>query len=117
MASTSTNTSGVSFTGRLAGFTARHGWWTLGAWVVVLVAAFLLAGQMNLTGDSGIESSDSARAKDLIEEAKKQQPNKTMLGISANGLKQAAETVADVAPKVLQVATQIADFFARFGGG
>ncbi len=53
----------------------------------------------------------------LIEEANKEQPNKTMLGISANGLKQAAETVADVAPKVLQVATQIADFFARFGAG
>ena len=57
------------------------------------------------------------QTKGLIEEANKEQPNKTMLGISANGLKQAAETVADVAPKVLQVATQIADFFARFGGG
>jgi len=53
----------------------------------------------------------------LVEEAKKEQPNKTMLGITANGLKQAAETVADVAPNVLQVATQIVAFFAAFGGG
>jgi len=52
----------------------------------------------------------------LVEEAKKEKPNKTMLGITANGLKQAAETVADVAPKVLQVATQIVTFFATFGG-
>ncbi|MBT3941556.1 MAG: MMPL family transporter [Chloroflexi bacterium] len=69
MASSSTQTSGPSLTGRLAGFTARHGWWTLGAWVVVLVAAFLLAGQMNLSGDGGVTSTDSARARDLIEEA------------------------------------------------
>ena len=53
MASTSTTSPKVSFTGRLAGFTARHAWLTLGAWVLVLVASFLLAGQMNLTGDAG----------------------------------------------------------------
>jgi len=51
----------------------------------------------------------------LVEEAGKPQPNKTLLGITANGLKQATETVADVGPKVMKVANQIADFFERFG--
>ena len=57
------------------------------------------------------------QTQSLIEEATKEEPNKTMLGISANGLKQAAGTVADVAPKVLRVATQIADFVMKFAGG
>ncbi len=57
------------------------------------------------------------QTQSLIEEATKEKPNKTMLGISANGLKQAAGTVADVAPKVLQVATQIAEFVMKLAGG
>ena len=60
---------GVSLTGHVAGWTARHAWITVGAWVVVLVGAFLLAGNLNVTGESGVETTDSWRANALIEEA------------------------------------------------
>ena len=46
--------SSMSFTGRVAGFTARHAWLNLGAWVLVLVGAFLLAGNLNFTGEDGV---------------------------------------------------------------
>lgn len=52
----------------------------------------------------------------LVAEAKKEEPNKTLLNISADGLKRAAQTVADVTPNILKVATQIADFFSKLGG-
>ena len=68
------NASALSFTGRVAGFTARHAWPTLGAWVLVLVGAFLLAGTMNVTGEAGVESTDSRRASALIEAATGQEP-------------------------------------------
>ena len=43
--------SAVSITGRIAGWTARHAFITLGAWVVVLVAALMaLAGLAKFTG-------------------------------------------------------------------
>ena len=45
----------VSFTGRVAGWSARHAWLTLGVWVLVLSGAFLLAGNLNLTGEGGVE--------------------------------------------------------------
>ena len=78
----------------------------------------LSAALESLSADKGELAEALARqTQGLIEEAKKEQPNKTMLGISANGLKQAAETVADVAPNVLRVATQIADFVMKFAGG
>ena len=61
--------SAVSFTGRMAGWSARHAWLTLGAWVLVLVGAFLLAGNLNFTGEDGVESTEAGRASALIEEA------------------------------------------------
>ena len=61
--------SAVSFTGRVAGWAARHAWLTLAAWLVVLVGAFLLAGNLNVTGEGGVETTDSRRASALIEEA------------------------------------------------
>ena len=65
----------VSFTGRVAGFTARHAWLTLGAWLLVLVGAFLLAGNLNVTGEhGGVESTDSRRASALIEAATGEEP-------------------------------------------
>ena len=66
--------SDVSFTGRLAGFTARHAWPTLGAWLLVLVAAFLLAGNLNFTGEGGVETTDARRASALIEAASGEEP-------------------------------------------
>ena len=74
MNSTSVQPGEVSFTGRLAGFTARHAWPTLGVWLVVLIGAFLLAGGMNLTGEGGVTSTDAARASNLIEEATGEEP-------------------------------------------
>ena len=62
------------FTARLAGFTARHAWPTLGVWVLVLVGAFLLVGSLNVTDKSGVETTDARRASDLIEAATGQEP-------------------------------------------
>ena len=66
--------SAVSFTGRMAGWSARHAWLTLGVWVVVLVGAFLLAGNLNVTGEGGVETTDARRASALIEEATGEEP-------------------------------------------
>ena len=66
--------SGVSFTGLVARWTARHAWITLGAWLVVLVGAFLLAGNLNVTGEGGVETTDSRRASALIEAASGEEP-------------------------------------------
>ena len=68
------DTSAASFTGRLAGFTARHAWPTLGAWLLVLVGAFLLAGNLNFTGEGGVETTDARRASALIEAATGEEP-------------------------------------------
>ncbi|MDP6715624.1 MAG: hypothetical protein QF368_13495, partial [SAR202 cluster bacterium] len=40
----------------------------------VLVASFFLAGQLNVTGDGGVETTDARRASALIEEATGQDP-------------------------------------------
>ncbi len=46
-------------------------------------------------------------AQALIEAAKPEQPNKTMLQIAGEGLKQAAGTLAEVVPALATIATQI----------
>lgn len=46
-------------------------------------------------------------AKALVEQAKEAKPNRTMLQITGEGLKQAAQNVVDVLPTVLSIATQI----------
>lgn len=46
-------------------------------------------------------------AATLVEHAKSEEPNKTMIKISGDGLKQAAQNLADVMPSVLTIATQI----------
>ncbi|MDP6823156.1 MAG: MMPL family transporter [Dehalococcoidia bacterium] len=69
MNSTPTNRRTLGLTGRLAGFTARHAWLTMGAWVLVLAGAFMLSGQMNVSGEGGVASTDARRASALIEEA------------------------------------------------
>jgi uncharacterized membrane protein YdfJ with MMPL/SSD domain len=74
------------FTAKLAGFCARHAWPTLGVWVLVLVAAFLLAGSMNLTGEGGVQSTDARRARTLISEASGQEelPAEEFVLVEAN---------------------------------
>jgi len=46
-------------------------------------------------------------AKALIDVAKSEKPNKTMLQITGDGLKKAAQNLADAMPVVLTLATQI----------
>jgi len=46
-------------------------------------------------------------AKVLVDTAKAEKPNKTMVQISGEGLKQAAQTLAGVMPPVLNIARQI----------
>ena len=46
-------------------------------------------------------------ANSLVEQAKVPQPNRTILQITGEGLKQAAKNLADVAPTILEIATQI----------
>lgn len=49
----------------------------------------------------------AASAQELVEKAKADKPNKTLLQISGEGLKKAAENLADVAPTVLSIASQV----------
>ncbi len=56
-------------TERLARTAAGHPWLTLGAWLLVLVGAFLLAGNLNFTSEGGVATTDARRAAVLIEEA------------------------------------------------
>jgi hypothetical protein len=46
-------------------------------------------------------------AKALVEQAKSEKPNKTLLQISGEGLKQAAKNIGDVLPAVVSIAVQI----------
>jgi len=48
-------------------------------------------------------------AKQLIDQVSKQQPNRAMLDISAEGLKKAAQNIASVVPTVLPIAIQIVE--------
>ncbi len=60
-----------TLTGKLANFSARRRWTVLGAWMVILVAAFFLAGSIGdvTTGDDGTKSDlEYSVALALIEE-------------------------------------------------
>lgn len=46
-------------------------------------------------------------AKALVDQAKDEKPNRTMIQITGEGLKQAAKNVAEVMPAVVSIATQI----------
>lgn len=50
----------------------------------------------------------------LINQATKEKPNKTLVQISGEGLKQAAQNLAVVVPAVLGIATQIVDTIGRY---
>ncbi len=56
----------------------------------------------------------AATAKALVEQAKAPHPNRTLLQISGEGLKQAAQNLADVAPAVLTIATQVVLAISKF---
>ncbi len=59
----------------------------------------------------------AATAKELVDQAKKEKPNHTILHITGEGLKQAAKNLADVAPAVLTLATQIVLAVTRLSPG
>lgn len=56
-------------------------------------------------------------AKALVEAAKTEKPNKTMVQITGEGLKQAAQNLAGVMPTVVTIAGQIALTVAKLVGG
>jgi methyl-accepting chemotaxis protein len=55
-------------------------------------------------------------AKALVDTAKVEKPNKTMVKITGEGLKQAAQNLADVMPIVVTIAGQIALTVAKLVG-
>lgn len=55
-------------------------------------------------------------AKVLVDTAKAETPNKTMLQISGEGLKQAAQNLAEVMPAVVSIASQIVMTVAKLTG-
>lgn len=56
-------------------------------------------------------------AETLVEQAKSETPNKTMLKITGEGLKQAAQNLAEVMPTVVSIATQIVLAVGRLTSG
>jgi hypothetical protein len=56
-------------------------------------------------------------AKVLVDTAKAEKPNKTMLQISGEGLKQAAQNLTEVMPAVLTIAGQIVMTITKLTGG
>ena len=54
-------------------------------------------------------------AEMLVQTANAEKPNKTMLQITGEGLKQAAKNLAEVMPTVLTIATQIAAAVFKLG--
>lgn len=55
-------------------------------------------------------------AQALVEQAKTDKPNQTMLQITAEGLKQAAQNFAEVMPTVVTIASQIVLAIGRLTG-
>lgn len=56
------------------------------------------------------------RVKKLVEKATTQQPNKNLIKIDAEGLKQAAENLKAVTPTILTIATQIVTYILKMTG-
>lgn len=55
-------------------------------------------------------------AKLLVEQASMEKPNRTMIQITGEGLKQAAKNLAAVMPTVVAIATQIVSAVLKFVG-
>ena len=60
-------------------------------------------------GSEGDAEAVEETAKELLEKATKDKPNKTLVTISAEGLKQAAANLATVLPAVLPIASKIVE--------
>lgn len=58
----------------------------------------------------------AASAQALVENAKAESPNKTLLQITGDGLKQAAENLAGVAPTIVSIASQVVAAVMRMRG-
>jgi len=67
-------------------------------------------------GQAGEAEAVAEIAQQAVAQATKEQPNKTMVQISGEGLKQAAQNLATVLPTVLSPATQIADMLRKMVG-
>ncbi len=57
-----------SFTGRMAGWSARHSWVVLAATVVFLVVAFLLNSSLGVKTSTIMGAGEARQARDLVEE-------------------------------------------------
>jgi hypothetical protein len=83
----------------------------------------LLIGQLNETLQKApAEKEEDAiavakTAEALVEQAKSDKPNKTLLNISGEGLKAAAQNLAEVMPTVVSIATQIVLAVGRLTAG
>jgi uncharacterized membrane protein YdfJ with MMPL/SSD domain len=68
--STATDTAGLSFTGRIANWSATHRWWVVGASVTMLVLAVLASSMFTpkLLDDSEIAEGESGEAMRLLDE-------------------------------------------------
>ena len=58
----------------------------------------------------------AASAEALVETAKADKPNKTLLQITGEGLKKAAENLSEVAPTVVSIASQVVVAIMRMKG-
>lgn len=82
-----------------------------------------LIGQLNESLQKApLEKSEQAEAvaqsaEALVAQAKAEKPNKTMLQITGEGLKQAAQNLADVMPSVIPIAAQIVLAIGRLTAG
>ena len=54
----------------------------------------------------------AAQTKALVDMTKQEKPNKTMLQVTMSGLKQAVDTIADIAPAAVTIASRIAEIVA-----
>ncbi len=58
----------------------------------------------------------AASAQALVENAKAEKPNKTLLQISGEGLKKAAENLSEIAPTLVGIASQVVTAIMRMKG-
>ena len=78
-----------------------------------------LSGELEKTPPEQKEAAEAvaATAKQLVETAKSDKPNKTLLQITGEGLKLAAKNLAEVMPTVASIAVQIVAAVAKLSGG
>jgi hypothetical protein len=74
----------------------------------------LLAQLNELLQQAPLEKQDDAKAvakttENLIQEASAENPNKSMLKVTASGMKEAAQAIAGVVPSAIKVVKEISD--------